>query len=530
LTGPDETSVWRGLRVPEAPVVSVCIPVVSDHGLIEGCLDSLVSSRPSVETEVVVVANGLTESGFSQLRMRDDIVLVRCAVNAGFSGGNNVGARFARGRYLLFLNDDSVVEAGFIDRLLSAVERDPLIAAAGGRILWPDGRLQEAGSVLWGDGWTAQVGSGLPANSTAYQYVRDADFISANGLLVDRHAWDGVGGFDERYFPAYCEDVDLCLALWDHGYRVVYEPRARVRHFESQSTSTPFRNFLLQRNRTQLVAKWATLLQSLARHPDPIDDAAIDAAVLRAERSKGRVLIVEHSADATQWHGVLAVEGLATSGWSVMVSVPAHPRPTVSADRALKDRMIDLGVDVREEPPEDLIARYADGLEAVVVSGPDTDPGFALERPDGNSIPLVIARHDRDDSVVARVTAVVRRGVVSSVSAGVHTPARAVADLHLSHQAPGRLEGGGEVVPGSPEAATNDDDATRDAKFAEQYVRIRREYCEFLECELARNRAEFDTAFGELVEAFDEKERYIDSLPSVRVKKWIVGLLPNRES
>ncbi len=179
---------------------------------------------------------------------------------------------FARGRYLLLLNDDSVVEAGYIDRLLSAIERDPSVAAAGGRVLSPDGTLQEAGSVLWSDGWVAHVGAGLPADSNAYYYVRYADYVSANGLLVDREAWDAVGGLDERYFPAYYEDVDLCLALWHHGYRVAYEPRARLRHLESQSTSTTYRNFLLIRNRAQLVAKWSAPLQSFADHPDPIDE------------------------------------------------------------------------------------------------------------------------------------------------------------------------------------------------------------------------------------------------------------------
>ena len=324
----DGEPVWRGRRVPEAPVVSVCIPVVSDHGLIEGCLDALTGSGPSVDIEVVVVANGLHGDGFSSLRHRDDIVLVHSRVNAGFSGGNNLAVRFARGRYLLFLNDDSLVEPGYIDRLLSALERDPSIAAVGGRVLWADGTLQEAGSVLWSDGWAAHVGAGLPADSTAYQYVRYADYVSANGLLVERHAWDAVGGFDERYFPAYYEDVDLCLALWAHGYRVAYEPRARLTHLESQSTSTPFRNFLLIRNRAQLVAKWADLLASFAEHPDPIDDAAIDAAVHRAERSIGRVLVLEGSADATEWRGLFAVEALAGAGWSVMVSVPGDQRRT----------------------------------------------------------------------------------------------------------------------------------------------------------------------------------------------------------
>ena len=287
LTGSDETPVRRGERVPSEPVVSVCIPVVSNHGLIESCLDSLADSRPSVDTEVVVVANGLVADGLSSLQKRDDIVLVFSAVNTGFSGGNNLAAGIARGGFLLFLNDDSLVEAGFIDRLLHVVDGDPLIAAAGGKILSADGTLQEAGSVLWSDGWAAHVGAGLPAESPAYGDRREVDYISANGLLVDRQAWDAVGGFDERYFPAYYEDVDLCLALLERGYRVVYEPGAQLRHLESQSTSAAFRSFLLLRNRAQLLAKWSTLLQTFPDHPDQIDVAAIDAAV-RRERSTFR--------------------------------------------------------------------------------------------------------------------------------------------------------------------------------------------------------------------------------------------------
>ena len=169
-TSPDGTPVWRGEGVPANPVVSVCILVVSDNGLIEGCLDSLADSRPSVDTEVVVVANGLDDGAFSSLRKRDDIVLVRSAVNTGFSGGNNLAASFARGRYLLLLNDDSVVEVGYIDRLVSALERDSSVGAAGGRILSADGTLQEAGSVLWSDGWVAHVGAGLPDDAAAYDY------------------------------------------------------------------------------------------------------------------------------------------------------------------------------------------------------------------------------------------------------------------------------------------------------------------------------------------------------------------------
>jgi GT2 family glycosyltransferase len=497
-------------------VVSVCIPVVSDHGLIEGCLDSLADSLPSVDTEAVVVANGLSDDAFASLYKRaDDIVLVRSAVNTGFSGGNNLAARFARGRYLLLLNDDSVVEAGFIDRLLSTVERDPLIAAAGGRILSADGTLQEAGSVLWSDGWVAHVGEGLPADLAAYEYVRFADYISANGLMVDRRAWDAVGGLDDRYFPAYYEDVDLCLALLERGYRVAYEPRARLRHLESQSTSTPFRNFLLVRNRAELVAKWSTVLASFSDHPDPIDDAAIDAAVLRATRSVGRVLVLESSADPTAWRLLPTIEVLASAGWSVMVSAPGSERPAESTDGGIKDRLVDLGVDVRVEPTGDLVTRYRDSLDAVVVFEEGAAVGLSLRRPDGSSIPVLDQRDDRDDSLPARLAVAARRGVASAPPVPSHRPENAA------------------LV-----AETPDDPSQRDLEFAEADARILNEYREYLEnwlahleSELARQEAVIDetgAAFRTLAAAFDEKERYIDSLLSVRVKKWIVGRVPNR--
>jgi GT2 family glycosyltransferase len=383
--------VWRGRRVPESPVVSVCIPVVSEHGLIEGCLDSLAVSPPSVPTEIIVVANGLPDRGVVALQERDDIVLVRSAVNAGFSGGNNLAAEVARGRYLLLLNDDSVVMDGFVDRLLGAVQGDPSIAAAGGRIVSADGTLQEAGSVLWSDGWVAHVGAGLPAGSTAYSEVRGVDYISANGLLVDRRAWDEVGGLDERYFPAYYEDVDLCLALRAHGHRVVYEPTAQLVHLESQSTSTPFRGFLLVRNRGRLVEKWSTVLKGFAAHPEVIDDAAIDAAVHRAERPV------------------------------------ADPRPLGEMDHG---------------------GEAGDGVDPAVAAAPE-------------------------------------------------------------------------------------DSSQRDLRFIEAGASIRDEYLAFLESELARLEAvvrETGEAFDGMVASFDEKERYIDSLPSVRAKKWVVGRLPKLKS
>ncbi len=278
-----EPSIHRGALVPDNPVLSICILVLEDAGLALGCLRSL--RRPGAcppGTELVVVANGTPADHFEGLLAHDDVVLIVNEVNLGFSAGCNQAASVARAPLLVFLNDDSTVEEGCIDALVRATGADPAIGAVGSRILSVDGSLQEAGSVIWRDGSTTHVGQGLPPESGDYREPRYVDCASANGLLVTRRAWDGVGGFDERFSPAYFEDVDLCLALAERGLRTRYEPRARVVHRGSQSTSSVYREFLLTRNRQQLVQKWGRSLDRFEPRPPKDSGSAFEIAVGRA--------------------------------------------------------------------------------------------------------------------------------------------------------------------------------------------------------------------------------------------------------
>jgi GT2 family glycosyltransferase len=357
--------------VPSVPVVSVCVLVLSDTALVTDCLASLTTTVRKGETEFVVVANGTSDGARQVLEERDDIVLVRSGTNLGFSGGCNLAAEVARGRYLVFLNDDSTVEAECIDQLVVTAESDRSLGAVGSRILSSDGSLQEAGSVLWSDGSTAHVGVGLPAGSTAYSYLRDVDYASANGLLVRREAWDAVGGFDEIFFPAYLEDVDLCMALRRHGYRVVYQPRARIRHLESQSTTTSYRRFLMQRNRRLFAEKWPTELIRFDDRPREVDATAVDRAVHLA-RGSPRRLVVAIGTGGRAPDGMWSVtEELADAGWAVTVALtPArhgHSSHPVESDRM--GRLSDLGVDVHHGSVRDLFAKSGADFEAVVVAG-----------------------------------------------------------------------------------------------------------------------------------------------------------------
>ncbi len=266
-----------------APVASILIPVLNRVENLAACLRSLEAvTAPAFET--VVVANGTPERELAKLSSLDSVVLVRSPVNLGFGGGCNWGARVARGRYIVVLNDDTEVEAGWLEALVAVAQSDPRIGAVGSRLLDPDGTLQEAGSVLWRDAGTHQVGRGLPAESPAYQRVRDVDYASGCGLLVTREAWDEVGGFDEAFFPGYFEDVDLCLSLRSRGFRVVYAPRAQLRHLGGGSTAAGQRGAVGVRNGRRFIAKWGRTLRDYAPPPsERTRDRAVAAAVRRAE-------------------------------------------------------------------------------------------------------------------------------------------------------------------------------------------------------------------------------------------------------
>ena len=281
--------------MPDDSSVSICILVLERTEMALGCLDAL--RRPGAcppQTELVVVANGTPPDQLDGLTAHEDVVLVVNQENLGFAAGCNQAASIATAPLLVFLNDDSTVQTGCIDALVRAVSDDPEIGAVGARILWADGTLQEAGSVLWRDGNTAHVGEGLPPGSDAYQEARDVDFASANGLLVTRRAWEIVSGFDERYFPAYYEDVDLCLALAAQGFATRYEPQARLVHRGSQSSSKVYRDFLLTRNRRKLVEKWGRALERFESQPTkesgPVFDAAVQQAIKRVDAAESSSL------------------------------------------------------------------------------------------------------------------------------------------------------------------------------------------------------------------------------------------------
>src|SRR6185436_15403780 len=117
---------------------------------------------------------------------------------------------------------------GALQNALTTIKTSAGIGAVGGKILLLDGTLQEAGSVVWQDGSCTGYGRGDNPLAPMYNFRRDVDYCSGAFLLTPAKVWKELRGFDEAFKPAYYEETDYCMRLWQRGLRVVYEPTSTI--------------------------------------------------------------------------------------------------------------------------------------------------------------------------------------------------------------------------------------------------------------------------------------------------------------
>ena len=230
------------------PRLSIIIVNFNGAGHLERCLRSLHEHPPSTPTEIIVVDNASSDGSADVAATWPAVRLVRLPQNVGFSAGNNAGIRVTSAELLLLLNNDTIVPAGAIDRLVARLDADPAVAIVGPRLVDAGGRVERSfGPMIspWGElrqkitirlherGF-GPMSAWVRRSARREQYV---DWVSGACLLVRRFVAERIGLLDERYF-LYTEDVDFCASARAAGWKVLFTPVAEIVHLRGRSRAT----------------------------------------------------------------------------------------------------------------------------------------------------------------------------------------------------------------------------------------------------------------------------------------------------
>jgi GT2 family glycosyltransferase len=227
--------------------------------LLERCLERLATvgaGAPAFET--IVFLDGAGDEEASRLRERVRGARVEASnVELGLAGALNRARASARGEFLVSLHDDAEIEPGWLEALVAAADDDPQAGAVGSLILRMDRRIQAAGRELLPSGVTRPAWG---RSVRDLDHVHVVDQCGTASLLVRATTWDELGGADERFYPVYYVDVDLCVAILARGQRVLLAPRSVIRHHQGASTYRTFARFVHGRNREMFRAKWGKVV------------------------------------------------------------------------------------------------------------------------------------------------------------------------------------------------------------------------------------------------------------------------------
>mgnify|MGYP001556813085 CR=1 FL=1 len=379
-----------------APIASIVIPVFNQTDLTLRCLDAIARTAGGTALETIVVDDASTESGIAQLQRVRNLRLLRHETNCGFVRSCNNGAQLARGRYLVLLNNDTIVQPGWLEALIETFTLRPAAGLVGAKLLYPDHTLQEAGGICWRDGSAWNYGRNQDPRLPAFNFLRETDYCSAACIAVPTDLWRELHGLDEAFTPAYYEDTDLAFRVRAAGRKVYYQPQAVVIHDEGRSngtdTSIGIKSYQT-RNQHLFRQRWTA---ALAGHEPN------GSRVFRArDRSLRRkiILVVDHHVprpdrDAGSRNMMTYLRFLLSAGWSVKFVGDdglSHPPYTGHLEQMGIEVLVGESFKNREEC---WLAEHGAELDCVFLSRPFTAQHWIGILRRHTAAPVVFYGHD----------------------------------------------------------------------------------------------------------------------------------------
>ena len=347
---------YEALDFPAAgdPEFSIVIPCHNQHLYTFHCLKSIRDHLADERVEVIVVDDESSDETSAMLAGISGITVLRNDENMGFIKTCNRGAEAANGEYLVLLNNDTEVTAGWLRAMRDTFTEFPDAGMVGAKLLYADNGLQEAGGIVWQDGSAWNFGRRDDPSKPEYSYCRRVDYCSGACLMLPLADFRALNGFDELYVPAYYEDTDLAFRIRDTGKQVYFQPNARVYHFEGITSGTDLTSGMKQYqvvNRDKFFERWQ---QTLASHrpngklPLLEKDRGADQRILVID---ARVLMPDQDSGSLRMFNVLKI--LRNMGHKVTF-VPSnlhydpHYTPLLQA----------AGIECRNRPHETLVEDY----------------------------------------------------------------------------------------------------------------------------------------------------------------------------
>lgn len=235
-------NIKRVLWKPKSEKVSIIIPNKNSPQLLENCISSILNKTVYTNYEIIVVDNQSTNSEtldfYEKLAERLDVKIIPFSESFNYSRANNIGAENASGEILLFLNNDiEIMKSDWLEELVRWAEI-PEVGVVGAKLLYPDGKIQHAGIVIGMLGHANHIYYGSKNHETSLfgslNWYRNYMAVTGACMMMRRSVFEEIGGFDENYLLAF-SDVEICLRIIEHGYRIVYTPFAELLHYEGKS-------------------------------------------------------------------------------------------------------------------------------------------------------------------------------------------------------------------------------------------------------------------------------------------------------
>lgn len=287
-------SDYEKLQFPknESPEVSIVIPVYNEFEYTYGCLKSILNNSGDVSYEIIIADDNSSDYTQQIEEVVSNVIKITNHNNLRFLLNCNNAAKEARGKYILFLNNDTQVQDDWLKPLLGVMKTDCKVGLVGPKLIYENGWLQEAGGIIWKDASAWNFGNRSNPELAEYNYIKEVDFISGACIMIRKELWEEIGGFDERFAPAYYEDVDLAFEVRKHGFKVVYQPLSNVVHFEGISNginlSSGQKSYQVV-NQEKFYEKWKEILNK-ENYPNG------ECVFLAKDRGrfKKHILVVDH--------------------------------------------------------------------------------------------------------------------------------------------------------------------------------------------------------------------------------------------